>query len=64
MKILADWRFIIGALIAIALAATLIATTLERIFDHREFFAALGETVDFEGLNGRAKNQRRASKVD
>jgi hypothetical protein len=45
MKILADWRFIIGALIAIALAATLIATTLERIFDHREFFAALGETV-------------------
>jgi hypothetical protein len=49
MKSLADWRFIIGALIAIALAATLIAASLERLFDHRELFAALGETFAIIG---------------
>jgi hypothetical protein len=46
---LKNWSLIIGALLAIALAATLTAGSLEAMFDYREIFSALGETLAILG---------------
>jgi hypothetical protein len=46
MSFVADWKeglFRLGVVAAIALAATMIALSLQAYYDHRALFAALGQ---------------------